>query len=889
MFKVEINTPHALTPRELYQLYRTSPDGLSKKEVNQRLQEYGPNVLPTAKPAPKLWIFLKQFLNAFVVILSLVLFLSLVLGRWVDGLVVFITILLNVLFSFAQEVKAQKIIFSLKKLIAHRTKVVRAGQKQLIPSDTLVPGDFILIEKGDVVTADIRLISTSNLEINESSLTGESLPVKKIAETLATDTPLLERRNIAFAGTLVIDGYAEGIVIGTGSNTYLSQIATVPKEEPTSHFNIKVNELVRTISAIAFISFALVFVLSLKQSLSLFQSFLASVAILVSTIPEGLPAAITILLALSAQRLYRQNVLVKSLGAIETFGATTVILTDKTGTLTEGKMNVEHIITNSKSNKTALNHYLTNELTPEQVKQQPLLQKIVTTALLLSNAKMISGKFVGHPSEIAFLELGHRFGLDRDEVLSQLIKTDEWLFDEDKNYQTALICTVNQPKTQEVIVQGFPETLLKLSTTIATDSGPKPLHQNKLSEIIAKTEQFAQAGYRITALAYRPVSASTQTLNETLIQDLTFLGLLIITDPLRPEAKQLVETIHRSGIRIVMVTGDYKSTATTIAQAAGLVKNPDSDLIISEEELRELSPAAFEKQIKQGLVFARLTPLTKLKIVETLKKSGEVVLMIGDGVNDAASLKVANIGVAMGISGTEIAKEASDAVLLDDRLERVIEAIREGRVAFENMRKVSFYLLTTNLAELFTTLGGLFIYKNLVLLPIHILWINLVTDGLATIPLILEPSAYRTVLTQAPRHPQEKILTLDIMPFLLLISGFMFLSTLYFFQFYFPWQIERARTFAFSLMAILQLGQALNIRSLSESVFKIGLFSNRWLVLAIIISIIVQFSLTLIPPFQQTFHFVPLSLFDWSLIFLLFGAIVFAGEIYKLFRKFPLR
>ncbi|MBI4034163.1 MAG: HAD-IC family P-type ATPase [Candidatus Brennerbacteria bacterium] len=857
----------------------TSEGGLSRGEVARRLEEFGPNRLPEKDGVHPLFILVKQFHSAFVYILVGAGVLSYLFNHLLDVYVIAAVIVFNALIGFFEELKAENAIQKLKKLLVLHANVYRGGELARVPAEELVPGDIVVLGEGDRVPADARLIEAKNLRTEEASLTGESFPVSKTTKLLKKETPLADQSNMVWMGTAVVGGEAKAAVVATGERTAIGEIASsiLKVKEGESHFAKKTRELALAMGVIAAAGAALTFLIGFfVRRLELFDIFLFSVASLVSGIPEGLPAVLAVVLSVGAYRMAKKKAIVRRLPAVETLGVATVIATDKTGTVTENSMMVEKIIlpggeeiTVSGSGYNPVGSFSKNGES---------LNRLLHIAALCNNGKVVKTddrfEVIGDPTEAALFVLAEKAGLKRKVLLEETPLLDELPFDEETKYRAVLV----KGKRKMIYVVGAFENIIALSDLEAGERG----------EVLYRAENLAGEGMRVLALGYRKAGAGDK-LSHKDIKNLKLAGVVGMIDPPRPGVKEAVRRARRAGLRVIMKTGDHKNTAVAVAKEIGLVpKNAKPEkAALTEDELLELlkfGEEQFEEAVRTVPIFARVTPKMKLRIVETLKKQGETVAMTGDGVNDAPALKRADIGIAMGLIGTDVARETSKMVLADDNFATIVNAIEEGRIVFKNVRQTSFYLVTTNVAEAATIITTLLFGLPLPLLPIHVLWLNLISDGIPTVGLALEPGA-GTELGEAPRKAREKILSKEIVPYLLFLALLMVLGTVFGFAFYLPAGIEKARTVAFTLMAFFQLWNVFNMRSLEESAFKIGIFRNKFITAALILAVIVQVAVIHVPFLASAFRFEPLDIFEWLAIVAVTSSALWFGELYKLLKR----
>ncbi|MDD5071642.1 MAG: cation-transporting P-type ATPase, partial [Patescibacteria group bacterium] len=822
-------------------------------------------------------------------------------------------LLFNAGMGFIQEFKAEKAILALKKMIVLFAKVLREGELLKIPAKELVPGDIIIIEEGDKIPADARLLELKSFRTMEAALTGESLPVTKEIKELAEKTTLADKKNMVWLGTLVAAGQAKAVVVSTGPKTALGQIAKSLEriKTPKTHFKIKANLLAKQMAGIAFATTAAIFFLGFFTGhLGFEQTFRFAVAALVSGIPEGLPVVLVIVLAIGAHRMAKRNAIIRDLQATETLGVANVIATDKTGTLTQNTMNVEKALLPDQEEINVSGEgwepkgsFIQKEKDFFPL-ENPQLGKLLHIAALCNNASLIKEesegekenyKIIGDPTEGALVVLAEKAGLKKEILLEKEKRIDDALFNPELKYRASLIVlSKDKAKNSQIYVVGAPEEILKISGFGLKEKESR-LEAKEKKEILKKAENLAKKGLRVLGLAYKAVPAETKKLTEDLAKDLVFVGVVGMKDPIRPEVKEAMAKAKEAQIRVIMKTGDHKETALAIAREIGLVSGNGGKkkypLALTQKELEKLSEKEFDEAAKHISVFARLTPQMKLKILESLQKQGFIVAMTGDGVNDAPALKKADIGIAMGQIGTDVAKESSSMVLADDNFISIINAVEEGRTVFTNIKQASLFLVSTNFAEHVTLIVSLALGAylwgeiRLIILPASILFLNLVTDGFADVALACEPR-HEDVLNGPPRKKEENILSKDILPFVFLMVGIMAgLTILIFKMFMAVDSLEKARTGAFAVMAITQLFNVLNMRSLTQSVFKIGFFSNKLIVAGLAISIFLTSAVLFAERAAEKFGFEVLSLPEFFMIVLLSSLVLWAGELYKYWHK----
>ncbi len=878
--------------------------GLSEQEAARRLAVHGPNELPEAPPASPLSLFLAQFSSLIVWVLIGAAVVSGLLQEWIDAGAILAIVLLNAILGFVQEFKAERSLAALKKLSVATARVVRDGITRSIPARELVPGDVILIEAGDYVPADARLSYAAALRTQEAALTGESTPVTKAPAVLAgDDLPVAERRNMVFMSTVVVAGKGRALVVATGLNTELGRIATMLQtaEPEATPLQRRLEQLGHLLLYVSLGVVAVVFALGLWRGEPLVGMFLTSVSLAVAAIPEGLPAIVTITLALGVTRMVARHALIRRLPAVETLGSTTVICTDKTGTLTKNEMTVTRLFVDGRAFEVTGEGYAPEgEIRPlapavslsGKGAEGEAVRELLIAAVLCNGATLqqmgATWQVLGDPTEGALLVAAAKLGLWKDRLEADSPVVGEIPFDPERKMMTVIR---KVPEGLIAFVKGAPDLLLGRCTHVTTFEGAiKPLDESVKREILEANRMFAHEALRVLGIARRHLDDNPVDLRAAEIeQALVFLGLIAMKDPLRPEAKVAVRQCREAGIRTVMITGDHKETAIAIAKDLSLVNGQGEAL--AGPELDVLSDRALAERVEQVAVYARVSAEHKLRIIRAWKTRGAVVAMTGDGVNDAPAIKAADIGVAMGLTGTDVTKEASDMVVTDDNFASIAAAVEEGRAIYDNIRKSVHYLLSCNLSEvllmLLATLSGL----PLPLLPVQILWINLVTDGFPALALAADPKE-PDIMTRPPRDPRERFLSRRRLLLMLGQGTLIAASTMLVFAyclFAMDQRLDRARTVTFTTMVLAQLFHAFNCRSDRRSIFSIGVFSNRPLLWAVGISAALQVLIIVLPAAREVFK---VSAFDsqhWILVIGVGLVPLLAMELWKAIPAFKRR
>jgi Ca2+-transporting ATPase len=870
--------------------------GLTPSGAARRLHEHGRNEL-LERGSRSAWLILfEQFASYLVIVLIVAAAVSALLGDYEDSIAIAAIVVLNAALGFTQDFRAEKTLATLKKLAVPSAKVRRAGEIVSIPMSEIAPGDIVFLESGNLVPADARVIESHELQTHEATLTGESQPIKKIIETLdKPDLPLGERHNMVYMGTSVAVGRGVAAVTATGMRTELGHIAGLVQSvsrEPTP-LQRRLHGLGKNLAAAALLLIAVIFVHGLLQGENWRVMFLTAVSMGVAAIPEGLPAVVTIALALGSRRLLQRHALIRTLPKVETLGSVTVICTDKTGTLTENRMRVANLWVEDRS-------YELEQHSSVAALGDGRGLMLVGGALCndsIVNSNQSSAAAIGDPTEVALVSIAADFGLQKQELEGTFPRVAEIPFSSERKRMTTVHRITSDPSplvpqfvaalegskpAYVAFCKGAADSVLRLSTHVLISDDVQPLDQQRLEHISAVEAELAQKGMRVIALAFRrlnalPLAAELSAVEQSMI----FVGLFGLVDPPRPEAAPAVARCRAAGIRPVMITGDHPLTGRYIAEKVGIA---DSASLISGPELDRLAER-LDSLVESTNVYARVAPAHKLKIVEALQRRGEVVAMTGDGVNDAPALKKADIGIAMGVTGTDVAKETADIVLLDDNFATIVSAVEEGRGIYDNIRKFIRYILATNSGEIWTMLVGPFLGLQLPLLPLQILWMNLVTDGAPALALAVEPAEPDT-MRRPPYAPNESVFARGMTLHIVWVGIFMaFLSLGAGFEY---WHANRAnwQTMLFTTLTLSQMAHVLAIRSERKSLFQIGLLSNKALLGAVVLTVVLQICLIYVPFLEKVFHTSPLSAVDLGISLLLSAAVFGAVELEKFLRRF---
>lgn len=854
-------------------LHVTSNRGLTPKQAVERRKQYGENVLEAKKQTSKWLIFLKQFQDFMVLVLLAATLIAGLLGEFIDAIAIMVIVLINGLIGFFQEQKAENSLEKLKELSAPMANVLRNETWEKISSREVVVGDIVRINSGDRIPADIRIVKSNSLETEESALTGESLPVSKHATAIRKDNlDVQDQANMGFMGTLVTRGSGVGIVVGTGMNTVMGQIASLMAntKKMVTPLEMKLAELGKILIVVALLLTVLVAGLGIMQGHPVYEMFLAGVSLAVAAIPEGLPAIVTVALSLGVQRMIRKKAIVRKLSAVETLGCASVICSDKTGTMTENQMTVKEMYVNGNYLYVSGDGYqIQGDFFIERKKidrSYPNLENMLLYGMLCNNAslKIKKGKNIvdGDPTDGALLVAARKIGLGPDSISDyQIIK--EFPFDSDRKRMSVVIEDKN--KMRFLITKGAPDVLLPRSSFYLDQDGRKLLKKQNKEQFEDAINEMANKALRTIAIGIKPISANA-SLDFTMLEDeLTLIGLYGLMDPPRKEVKSAIKECHEAGIKTVMITGDHVNTARAIAQDLQLL--PENGLVLEGYQLNQMSTEELSDVIEDTYVFARVTPEHKLKIVKAFQEKGHIVAMTGDGVNDAPAIKASDIGISMGVSGTDVTKEASSLVLMDDNFATIKSAIEEGRNIYENIRKFIRYLLASNVGEILVMLFAMLLALPLPLIPVQILWVNLVTDGLPAMALGLD-KAEGDVMKRAPRNPREGIFSRGLG--YKIVSRGILIGTVTLIGFIITYQnnpnnLIFAQTTAFTILVLAQLIHVFDCRS-EHSVFSRNPFENKYLILAVLSSLLLLLVVIYWPPLQPIFHTVSLSLMDWMLI-----------------------
>jgi Ca2+-transporting ATPase len=918
---------HAKSIEELSGSFQTHLErGLTREEAAERLAKLGANEL-TEKPRPGFLALLwGQFNNYLVIILIVAALIALALGEWVDSIAIMIIVILNAIVGVVQESKAEQALAALKKMAAPNAQVMRGGSQETVPGRELVPGDIVLLEAGNYVPADMRLIDTVNLKIEEASLTGESVPSeKKAAVVLDKESPLGDRKNCAFMSTMVTYGRGRGLVTGTGMNTQIGLIAEMIQsfEDEDTPLQQKLEHLGKVLGTICIGICAFVFVYGLIRDTKLtdifsigfmnylqgeqkdiINLFMTAVSLAIAAVPEGLPAIVTICLALGMQQMVKRHALIRKLPAVETLGCATVICSDKTGTLTQNEMTVvQGWVGGKRFRVTGEGYSPAGEFSldgkPFNTRSDPDATVLLHGAMLCNDAKLgertddggrKSWQIIGDPTEGAMVVAAAKSGLERDSLGKALPRVQEIPFDSDRKRMT----TIHTPSGGEAagfrypphfaFVKGAPDVLLDLCSQLQEGGQAVALTAARRSEILEQNRALASDALRVLGVAYRPLSAIPEECTpEAVEKELTFVGLLGMIDPARPEVMDAVKVAKGAGLKTVMVTGDHKETAEAIARQIGILEK--DGLVLTGPEIEKLSDQELAAKCDRLQVCCRVSPQHKTRIVDAMKANDHVVAMTGDGVNDAPALKRANIGVAMGITGTDVTKQTADMVLTDDNFSSIVSAVEQGRIIYSNIRKFVYFLLACNAGEILIIFGSMLFGLPIPLKPVHLLWLNLVSDGAPALALGMEKGDPDT-MKHPPRPPKEPVINRDMaigIGVIAVVDAIAILLAFWFGLQRYPGDLAAAQTIAFVTLCTSELIRAYTARSEYLSVFSIGVFSNKWMNLAVLCSFLLVLAVVYVPFLNPFFDTVPLTGDDWLFMLPFFFASPVAMELLKFY------
>ena len=853
---------------EVLEALGSDANGLSREKADTLLKTHGENVLRETKKKSVWRVFAEQFADLLVIILIIAAIISMISGNVESTIVIFAVITMNAILGTVQHEKAEKSLASLKTLSAPTAKVLRGGVKGEIPSAQVVKGDILLLEAGDMVTADGRILESYSLQVNESSLTGESTNVEKKTVVLEGEKALGDRINMVYSGSLVTGGRAVVLVTATGMETEIGKIAALMNatKEKRTPLQVSLDKFGSQLAIVIMIISAVVFVLSLYRKMPVLDSLMFAVALAVAAIPEALSSIVTIVQAMGTQKMAREHAIIKDLKAVESLGCVSVICSDKTGTLTQNKMTVQQVY---------INHQ-TMEADALDLKQQSH-RYLLYDAILTNDSAIVEGQSIGDPTEVALLEMGRKADIKEDILKEMMPRMEEIPFDSDRKLMSTKYRLHGVPT---ILVKGALDILLKRTDRIRIGDEVRPITEQDVKEILDKNQAFSEQGLRVLAFAYKEAQANQQlTLDEE--DHLIFIGLVSMIDPPREESREAVSEAKRAGIRPVMITGDHKITATAIAEQIGIFG--EGDMAVTGPELDEMSDAELDENIEKISVYARVSPENKIRIVDAWQRKGAVTAMTGDGVNDAPALKKADIGVAMGITGTEVSKDAASMILTDDNFATIIKAVANGRNVYRNIKNAVKFLLSGNMAGIMAVL-----YTSLAALPVpfqpvHLLFINLLTDSLPAIAIGME-KAEKDLLSEPPRDPKQGILTKDLMTALFVQGGLIAVCTMIAFYIGLSTDSATASSMAFATLTLARLFHGFNCRS-RRSIFKIGLASNIYSVGAFFGGVLLLALVIFVPVMRTLFSVSPLSGYQIGMIALLAFIPTVIIQLYKVMKE----
>jgi Ca2+-transporting ATPase len=875
---------HTLTPEEVCGVLETGPQGLSETAALERLARYGPNELAAGKKISVWGILLRQFANLLIVILLAATAISFALGERLDAWVILAIVLACVMLGFIQEYRAEKAAAALQKLAAPVATVVREGQERAIPAREVVPGDVLVLHTGDRVAADGRLLEVINLKADEALLTGESTASgKHLASGSAPDQAVADRKCMVFGGTVITYGRGRAVVTATGMDTEFGKIARMLQDvaEHKTPLEARMATIGRVLSVICLTVAMGASLLGVLRGHSWLEMLIWGITLAVAAVPESLPAVVTGALAIGTTRMARKNAIVKRLPAVETMGCTTVICTDKTGTLTKNEMTVRRLFLDGELVEVSGSGYepsgsFTIGGTAVSPGDHPVLAEIARIVMLCNDAVLIEtdGNWTvrGDPTEGALLVLGRKAGLDHEALRLEFPRMAEIPFSSDVKRMSTFH---QEPGGVLMYVKGAPERLLLGAPMMLTSQGERSMGAQDREAVQKQAAAMAYEALRVLGLAYRHLPEVPDLESDAADPELVWVGLVGMIDPARPEARQAINQCRQAGIRVIMITGDHPVTASAVAREVGLIPpGTKTHAVITGPELNKMSDPELREALREARVFARVAPEHKLRLVDILKEQGEVVAMTGDGVNDAPALKRADIGVAMGITGTEVTKETAAMILADDNFATLVAAVEEGRAIFDNIKKYLIFLLSCNLTEILVLTGGFFLGMPLPLIALQILWVNLTTDGLPALALGVDPKA-PDIMSRPPRPPAEGVFSPAVNALLAAIALYLTVMLIPLFGYYYyynPWGLSdpemvltEAQTMVFITLVLAELVNAFNCRSDYLSLFKVGIWGNRFLILSVLVSLAMMVMVIEWDPLSRLFHTTPLRWQDWVL------------------------
>ena len=887
---------HALNKNQVLQILKTNDKiGLTNKVINERREIYGLNVLREEGRKSRLAVFANQFKEPLILILLVATAISVAVGGLIDAIVIVAIVILSTAVGFIQEYKSEKAIEALKEMAAATCRVIRDGEEALIDMTLLVPSDVILVSEGDRISADAYITESFNLEVNEAPLTGESVPVGKMNAVLVKETPVADRKNILYSSTTVTHGRGKAVVFATGMNTELGRIASAVQhvEMQKTPFEIRMRRASKSLSIIMLAVAGVISLLAIARGHEIIETLMWSISLAVAAVPEALPAVTAASLSLGVYTLAKKNAIIRRLPAVETLGSTTVICSDKTGTLTKGEMTIRKVYAYDKSAQvTGTGYSLDGGLVDSEIAKEHI-SLLAKAAVLCNDARMKDARkghleAIGDPTEIALLVFARKVGLEKGKVDLEFPRAQEVSFTSERKMMTTIHSVDGK---FDVFTKGAVEEVLnRCSTVINTDFVTIPINNQIKDRIISANNEMASSGLRVLAIAHKKGISADDFSGKDIEANLAFLGIVGMIDPARPEVIDAISECKTAGIDIVMITGDHKLTAFAVAQEIGIVAGRGTETkVVSGTELEALDATLLAEQVDQIKIYSRVSPEHKLKIVQALKKKGHIVAMTGDGTNDAPALKAADIGIAMGITGTQVAKESSSMILADDNFATIVTAVKEGRRIFDNVKKYLVYLLTANVGEIIILGFSVIVGWPFPLLAKHILFINLATDGPPAIALGLEPPE-PDIMKRKPRSTKESFS--EIRKWLVGIPIVLAVTSLALFWYVLDvngWQsdsgVAKARTMVFGLIVFFELFFTLSCRSFTHNIIRLDLLGNKMLIYSLIGEFVVMLFIMNHPVMQQVFELVALDIAEWIIMILLATTGFVFSEVVKIVAK----
>ena len=881
---------------EILEKIQSNPKtGLTSSEASKRLEKYGPNKIESSNKKSILEKIKDQLLDPMVILLIVASIISAFTGDKVEAIIIIAIVIINAIMSIYQEGQAEDSVAALQKMSSPEATVLRDGKRGKVKAEELVPGDIVILETGDIIPADIRLLDSRNLQIDESSLTGESVAVEKDAdEEYSEEVGIGDRKNSAFSSSIVTYGHGEGVITATGHETEIGHIATSldSVEDKETPLQRQLKDLSKKLAILVIIVCALVFVVGyFRSNMDILENFMVAVSLAVAAIPEGLTAVVTIVLSIGMNRMVERKAIVKNLVSVETLGSTTAICSDKTGTLTQNEMTITKVFTDFKEFDVEGSGYTPEgdiKLDGETIEDHEQIKLLMTIASFSNDANLIEKdglyEITGDPTEGAMLTLAEKWGIVQEDLNESHPRIDEIPFDSDRKMMTTFH---EMDGSYYAMTKGAPDVMINKSSKIMIDGKLEDFTEDKKKEVLEENTRLAKKALRVMAYAFKPYETleNEELTTENIEKDMVFVGLTGMIDPPRPEAKAAVEECHRSGIDVIMITGDYFETALAIAKDLGIAS--DASQAMQGSELNNKSEEEIREIVKTKRIFARVSPQNKVQLVNALQANGEIVAMTGDGVNDAPAIKNADIGVSMGITGTDVAKDTADMILVDDNFATIVNAVEEGRVIFSNIKKFVSFLLSCNIAEVAIVFLSILFGLPSPLTPIQLLWLNLVTDAFPALALGVEP-AEADIMDREPRDPKESILAGKTGQGVILQSIAITVSVLVAYiiglKWIFPNNIEGAHTMVFATLITSELLRAFSVRSEKYTLKELGWFSNKYLLKANLLSFALLLLVMYIPPLRRLFELQFIS-WQWWIILVLALLPLTLGEIHKKMRR----